>query len=462
MSAHTVGHLPEDGHRQPGTGRARFRQMLARPAAIHALAAETGTTPALVAWTAAALLLARLADGAVALGFRPALGAPLVTKTAPSCPDFRTALRHAATEKMQGDDTPDYSLHARPLASPEFDDGATLSLALLVDRPTGSPCPALWVEISADPAAISPPRARSLCHALARFLDAVAVDPNADPSHIALADRHHRAPTMPWQPPGPGCALPAPAVAAHASLAHLFGAILARWPNRLAIVTPSRQMSFAEIDLVAAALAATLYARGARAGDVVALRLTHAAPSGSAALYPCLTIAARRLGCAVMPLSQQIGAQQAQDQMARVGARFLLSASPDCGADWLTGATCDPIRTFSDAVLFSAPTRAPASPPEAAILLTTSGTTGQPRTVMLSDAMILGFLISLIGTGLVPAEPGLMCPNIGFDLAIADIWLPWSLGRHVVLLDTESRSPVVLAQARSLGARTRRARRRVR
>ncbi len=452
-----MNRLHEDGHQRPGEAPASFRRKLARPAAIQALADQTDTTPAWVAATAAALFLARLAGGPVALGLRQAGAEPLVTPAAPPAPNFRSALRRAVGDRGECDDTPDYVLHGRPLtAAPlTLGRGETLSLALLSPPATAAKRRSLWIEVAADPAVISPARTETLCRALARFLDAVAKDPDADPSRIALADRHHRAPTLDWQPPGPDCPLPPPSDVEHITLADLFGAILARWPNRLAIATPSRQMRFVEVDRIANALAETLSTRGARPGDVVAIRLSHPTPPASAALYPCLTVAARRLGCAILPLGQQIGARQAQAQVAHVGARFLVSASasPDCEPAWLPGATRDPIETFPDAVLFSAPAPVPAATTDAAILLTTSGTTGQPRTVMLSDAMILGFLTSLIGAGLMPAEPGLLCPNIGFDLAIADIWLPWSLGRHVVLLDTESRAPAVLADARALGAR---------
>ena len=59
----------------------------------------------------------------------------------------------------------------------------------------------------------------------------------------------------------------------------------------------------------------------------------------------------------------------------------------------------------------------------------------------------------IVATGTVPGLPWLMGANIGFDMAIADVWLPWLHGQPVVVLETERRTPSALAEAYRLGAR---------
>jgi len=73
--------------------------------------------------------------------------------------------------------------------------------------------------------------------------------------------------------------------------------------------------------------------------------------------------------------------------------------------------------------------------------------------IVVSDAMLLGFLHGIVATGTVPGLPWLMGANIGFDMALADVWLPWLHGQPVVVLETERRTPSALAEAYRLGAR---------
>ena len=160
-----------------------------------------------------------------------------------------------------------------------------------------------------------------------------------------------------------------------------------------------------------------------------------------------------------MPLGQQITSAQALTQITTTGARFILSASgmPDCSPDWIGNAGRDAIPNHPEAALFTRQDGVTAAGHSdrgnAAVILTSSGTTGVPKTVLLSQAMILAFLNVLADTNLFPPVPGLIGGNIGFDILIADMWLPWVFGCHAVILDTERRTPATLARAHALGAR---------
>src|SRR5207248_4805629 len=203
----------------------------------------------------------------------------------------------------------------------------------------------------------------------------------------------------------------------------------------------SSEATFRELDRSSRAVAAMLQAHGAAHGEIVAFRMTAGAPAQHRILFLATQIAVYRLGCALLPLGQQQPPAQTQAQIESLGARFVIDATAalDDLPGWAAGAHREPITGFGDAVVTVRRHvgAGPKLPAGTALVLTTSGTTGAPKAICLSGAMLLGFLRGIVATGTVPGLPWLMGANLGFDLAIADVWLPWLQGQPVVVLETE-------------------------
>jgi non-ribosomal peptide synthetase component F/acyl carrier protein len=237
----------------------------------------------------------------------------------------------------------------------------------------------------------------------------------------------------------------------------LFDAVVAHWPDAKALVSRTGQVTFRELDRSSRTLAATLEAHGAARGEIVAFRMLAGAPMRHRLLFLATQIAAFRLGCALLPLGQQQPPAQTAAQIKDLGARFVIDATAalDDPPGWAAGAHRESIPGFADTVLTvrRRVEAGPELPAGTAVVLTTSGTTGTPKAICLSGAMLLGFLHGIVATGTVAGLPWLMGANIGFDMALADVWLPWLHGQPVIVLETERRTPSALAEAHRLGAR---------
>src|SRR5439155_21446067 len=109
-------------------------------------------------------------------------------------------------------------------------------------------------------------------------------------------------------------------------------------------------------------------------------------------------------------------------QIEALGARFVIDATAalDDLPGWAAGAHRECRTDYGDAVLTVRRNvvAGPELPAGTTVVLTTSGTTGTPKAICLSDAMLLGFLHGIAATGTVPGLPWLMGANIGFDMAI--------------------------------------------
>ena len=242
-----------------------------------------------------------------------------------------------------------------------------------------------------------------------------------------------------------------------ADLPALFDAVVARWPDAKALIWRTGQATFRELDRLSRTLAAMLEADGAARGEIVAFWMNAGAPAQHRLLFLAIQIAVYRLGCALLPLGQQQPPAQTHAQIEALGVRFVIDATAalDDLPGWAEGAHRESIPGFVETVVTVRRRlgAGPGLPAGTAVVLTTSGTTGTPKAICLSDAMLLGFLSGMVATGTVPQLPWLMGANIGFDMALADVWLPWLHGQPVIVLETERRTPPALAEAYRLGAR---------
>ncbi len=323
---------------------------------------------------------------------------------------------------------------------------AALELALV--PPTKNTSPKLTV--SCDTGCFSTERMRSLLAAYRDRLAALAPG-RAD----TTPPRHHQLAPHPAtdDPTVLGALADTPR-----DMTALFEAIMTRWPEREAARWDGGAIRFAELDAAARSLATLLQDQGLTGEDVLAFRMATDTPARNRVLYLAAQIAAFRLKIPLMPLGQQLPTARAQAQIQAVGARFILFGTEDldCVAPNDDSSLSLPITGFDGAMLCCRAKRYEKTvtlPPDTALIFTSSGSTGTPKTILDSQAMILGLLEGQIRTGQFPPMPSLMGPNIGFDVSIFDVWIPWVSGNPAILLNVTRRTPDALHQAAQLGAR---------
>lgn len=141
----------------------------------------------------------------------------------------------------------------------------------------------------------------------------------------------------------------------------MLGALLAdaalRAPHRPALEVDGRRIGYTELDELASRAAGALHAAGVRPGDRVALVVPNT-PASVAAYHGAL-----RAGATVVPLNPLLSEREVEQRVAAAGARRF-------DVDELEGDPLDP-QPRGD---------------EVAVVLFTSGTTGEPKPVELTHA----------------------------------------------------------------------------
>ncbi len=193
------------------------------------------------------------------------------------------------------------------------------------------------------------------------------------------------------------------------------GTNLAAWVADRAVTDPSlpaiRQaetiLTYAALDGAASRLSTLLAERGVRAGDRVALLMPNVA------YFPVAYYAILRLGAVVVPMNPLLKAGEIaytwSDAGARVAVVFPLFAEEARQAAATTGTdvlVTDP-EEFDQALAATEPTESVAAVEDSdtAVLLYTSGTTGQPKGAELSHANLRSNAMTTRET-LMPSGPG--------------------------------------------------------
>ncbi|OZM83201.1 non-ribosomal peptide synthetase [Pseudonocardia sp. MH-G8] len=225
----------------------------------------------------------------------------------------------------------------------------------------------------------------------------------------------------------------APAVPRQALHAAFFAAARTD-PGRPAVLgEPGRTgdaLTYGELADRALRLAARLAGHGVRPGDAVAISL----PRGTDQVVAVLgTLAA---GATYVPIGPDQPALRQARILARAEARVLLA---DAALE-----TAMPVVSPRDLDEQPLPGPLPVSPDDAAYVLFTSGSTGEPKGVEVSHAAA-AHTIAAIGArfGVGVGDRTLLVSALEFDLSVYDLFAPLSVGGAVVpLADDERRDPV--------------------
>ena len=200
-------------------------------------------------------------------------------------------------------------------------------------------------------------------------------------------------------------------------------------PQRIALCCEDRELSYAALDAGIDALVARLVQRGVKPRDHVAIFLPRSEHLVIAAL------AVQRLGAAYVPCDPT----HPSSRLARV----FDVARPVCvitqGA--VAGALPDnaPALVDIDAeAQGSAPNPTPArvavKPDDTAYVIFTSGSSGQPKGVVLTHANVMNFLQSMIERpGIFRDDCLLAVTTLSFDIAVLELFAPLLVGARVVI-----------------------------
>jgi amino acid adenylation domain-containing protein len=228
----------------------------------------------------------------------------------------------------------------------------------------------------------------------------------------------------------------------------------------IAVVDGDRELSYAELDARSSSLAAAMVDRGVQPGDRVGLLLEKSLEA-VIAIYGTL-----KAGAVYVPLDDQAPVRRLAYIARDAGIRCLVSSEAKADVCRQMRAEGVPLQTIVgapggpdekeglewlqwDAVEGYPPVPPFAGAPDAlAYILYTSGSTGEPKGVMLSHANGLAFVLWAAGeVGVVPEDRLSSHAPFHFDLSIFDLFAAASGAGTLVLVPRElSLFPVMLAR----------------
>ncbi|MFN2614299.1 MAG: AMP-binding protein [Actinomycetota bacterium] len=216
-------------------------------------------------------------------------------------------------------------------------------------------------------------------------------------------------------------------------------AVIAANANRVALIDDERALTFEELDDRARRLAGHLRARGVEPGDVISWQLPNWWEAAA------VHLAAMRLGAVSNPVNPAFRDRELEHVTRTAGTRALITPAVWRGFDHatLTATAQIVLRARGGELdrLFAAPSQeAPvhdARPHETAVLLFTSGTTGEPKGVPHTHRALLYQTGTFAGAhALTPEDRYLGGPPVAHIAGLSyGILAPFALGTSTVLLD---------------------------
>ncbi|MEE1757212.1 amino acid adenylation domain-containing protein [Streptomyces sp. SP18CS02] len=239
-----------------------------------------------------------------------------------------------------------------------------------------------------------------------------------------------------------GPAVPRPDGSA-ATITGRFAEWAARTPDAVAVRAPGRQLTYAELAAGSDALAARLLASGVRPGDTVALLLPRSLPLLVAQL------ATLKAGACYLPLDASQPVERVRRLLSSSGARLALT--PDGGAGPLPEGVRE-LRLRDDepagVPVAGAGGGVVAHPDSAAYLMFTSGSTGEPKGVVVPHRAVVELASDGLLRGGAHRRVLFHSPHT-FDAATYEVWVPLLNGGAVVVAPAGPSTPEVLGRVLS-------------
>ena len=213
---------------------------------------------------------------------------------------------------------------------------------------------------------------------------------------------------------------------------------VARTPAAIAVTSATRTLTYLALDTEANQLARALVARGVGPDVRVGVCLERGADLVVALL------AVLKAGGAYVPLDPAYPAERWAFMLADAGVRVCVAHTSVLGAlrhvfpADLEIVLVGPDREIptSEAAEAAEPTSRPVTSSHLAYLLYTSGSTGQPKGVMVTHRNVVNLLEAMRETISLGADDRFLAITpLSFDIAALELWLPLTTGARVVVAD---------------------------
>ena len=217
-------------------------------------------------------------------------------------------------------------------------------------------------------------------------------------------------------------------------LHELFIAQAAKTPDTIAVVCDDAQLTYEELDRQSNQLAHHLRMRGVGPEVVVGLCVERSA----AMIIGVLGIL--KAGGAYLPLDPSYPRERLRYMLA--DARCAVVVTQNSLGEVLGRIEAETVYLDSD---WERIAREPASkcrsgvdPQNLAYVIYTSGSTGRPKGVMVAHTSIVNFICSMArAPGFLPSDVIVAATPLSFDIAALELYLPLSVGAHVVVASVE-------------------------
>jgi amino acid adenylation domain-containing protein len=282
---------------------------------------------------------------------------------------------------------------------------------------------------------------------LARYellLRGMLADPDAPVSALPLLSAEEAGELLgPWADGGP-------AEPADATLPELFAAAAAIRPDAPAVRAGDRTLDYGELRERSEALAGRLRGLGVAAGDRVGLRVDRSQ------WLPIAVLAILQAGAAYVPVDPDWPADRIRTVLDAAGATLLVSAGaglPELPR--LDQRVLDPARPADEVPADQVPAAGPGpAPADLAYVLFTSGSTGQPKGVMVEHRSVVAFVRSIVDAyRITPTDRLVQFASPTFDVSVFDLFAALCTGAELVIAGTEERRDPAALQRLLAGAR---------
>lgn len=201
-------------------------------------------------------------------------------------------------------------------------------------------------------------------------------------------------------------------------------------PEKIAVRFKDQEISYGKLEERSNQLANFLLDAGAKPGDLIGVYMAR-----SLDLVVSL-LGTMKAGCAYLPLDPMFPLSRVRYMLEDSGAKYLLTdedlagaLQPFSGTIIIGGRANDDISGAS-----TTPPAVPSSPDALAYVLYTSGSTGQPKGVMVTHRNLSNFLQAMaLEPGLDSSHSLVAVTTTSFDISVLELFLPLTVGAELIV-----------------------------
>nr|WP_302071611.1 non-ribosomal peptide synthetase [Rhodococcus ruber] len=276
----------------------------------------------------------------------------------------------------------------------------------------------------------------SFAYRFASLLDSVLTEPSSAVGDVELLAPEERTQVLEaWSAPGA-------VVDDAATLVSLFDAAAAKWPERVAVVSGSTSMRYAELTRRVNRLARKMIASGVGPGSLVAVAL----PRDESLVVTLLAVLTA--GAGYLPVDVTYPAERIEYMLTDGAPALLVTTADDVATVPAAGVE---VLLLDELDLSDGPAEpvtdrerlAPLRPTDVAYVIYTSGSTGKPKGVAVAHRNVVELMANAAPLfGFDETDVWTMFHSYAFDFSVWELWGPLLHGGRLVVVDYfTSRSP---------------------